>query len=233
MNTRIFSFLLFASFMFYCGCIPLNSHDITDLRGQAAHLQIEYKELKQNQTDLQAKISSMADSLEAVNTLSRGLEAKISSLNQNITCLDHDTAGDVKESKDITVLPSLVYQSAYSDYTAGKYELAYSGFQSFIEKYPDNELVSNAQFYLGECFYSRKLWTEAVKEYEKVENISGTKPDLILSAKFKIALCCENLGLKEEALKLFSSIVEKFPNSSESVTAREKIKIYTGDAENK
>ncbi|MDR0978012.1 MAG: tetratricopeptide repeat protein [Endomicrobium sp.] len=141
--------------------------------------------------------------------------------------LNHAACADLKDSRDTHIL---LFQNAYNDYTAGKYDVAYNGFKSFIEKYPAADIVSNAQFYLGECFYSRKMWIEAAREYEKVENIYSAKPDLISAAKLRAALCYENLGLKEEALKLFSLIVEEFPNSSASLTAKEKVKSYTDTA---
>jgi tol-pal system protein YbgF len=191
-------------------------------------LQIECKELKQNRDDLCTKVESAVNSLETLNVLVQELENKISLLNQTEKYLDKKANGN---TTTVAVLPSSVYQSAYSDYSIGKYELAYTGFQSFLEKYPKAELTPQAQFYLGECFYSRKMWSNAINEYEKVEELYS-KSNLVVSAKFKTALCYENLGMKQKALKLFSSIVKNFPKSPESLTAKEKIKIYT-NVENK
>jgi tol-pal system protein YbgF len=227
MNIR-FIFLLFCFIIIiFSGCIPLNSRDVTDLKGEVAQLQIECKELKQNRTDLYTKVESAVNSLESLNALVHELQSKISLLNQTIK----DFKPDLDNKVNSIVLPSSVYQSAYSDYVSGKYELAYSGFQSFIEKYPNAELAPQAQFYLGECFYSRKMWSNAIKEYEKVEGVYS-KSNLVASAQLKIALCYENLGMKQEALKVFSLIVDNFPKSPEFLTAKEKIKIYT-NAENK
>jgi tol-pal system protein YbgF len=225
-------FFLFCSAIIACsGCIPLNSRDITDLKGEVAQLQIECKELKQNRDDLCTKVESAVNSLETLNILVQELQNKIFLLTQTEKDLKPDSDKKANGNNTVAVLPSSVYQSAYSDYSIGKYELAYSGFQSFLEKYPKAELAPQAQFYLGECFYSRKMWSNAVKEYEKVEELYS-KSNLVVSAKFKIALCYENLGMKQKTLKLFSSIVKNFPKSPESLTAREKIKIYT-NVENK
>lgn len=227
MNIKVI-FLLFCFIIIVCsGCIPLNSRDVTDLKGEVAQLQIECKELKQNRVDLHAKVDSTVNSLESLNALVYELQNKISLLNQTIK----DFKPDLDNKTNSIVLPTSVYQSAYSDYVSGNYELAYSGFQSFIEKYPNAELAAQAQFYLGECFYSRKMWSNAIKEYEKVEGLYS-KSNLVASAQLKIALCYENLGMKQEALKLFSLIVNNFPKSPEFLTAKEKIKTYT-NAENK
>jgi tol-pal system protein YbgF len=224
MNIKVIFLLFCFIIIIICsGCIPLNSRDVTDLKGEVAQLQIECKELKQNH----AKVDAAVNSLESLNALVHELQNKISLLNQTIK----DFKPDSDNKTNSIALPFSLYQSAYSDYVSGKYELAYSGFQSFIEKYPNTELAPQAQFYLGECFYSRKMWSSAIKEYEKVEGLSG-KSNLVPSARLKIALCYENLGKKQEALKLFSLIVDNFPKSSEFLTAEEKIKIYT-NAESK
>jgi tol-pal system protein YbgF len=231
MNTRVV-FLLFCfiiTIIIVCsGCIPLNLRDVTNLKGEVAQLQIECKELKQNRVDLDAKIDSTINSLEFFNILINELQNKIFLLNQTIK----DFKPDLDNKANDIALPSssFIYQNAYNDYVSGKYELAYSGFQSVIEKYPSAELAPHAQFYLGECFYSRRMWSNAIKEYEKVERLYS-KSNLVASAQLKIALCYENLGMKQEALKLFSLIVSNFPKSPEFLTAKEKIKTYT-NAEN-
>jgi TolA-binding protein len=44
--------------------------------------------------------------------------------------LNHAACADLKDSRDTHIL---LFQNAYSDYTAGKYDTAYNGFKSFIE----------------------------------------------------------------------------------------------------
>ncbi|WP_096525517.1 tetratricopeptide repeat protein [Candidatus Endomicrobiellum trichonymphae] len=107
-----------------------------------------------------------------------------------------------------------------------KFDLAYSGFQSFADKYPNAELVPQAQFYMGECFYSMSMWDKALEEYKKVEQRYKKRSDLVSSARLKIALCCQKLDKNEEAIRMFSSIIKDFPQSPESLTAKESIEIY-------
>jgi tol-pal system protein YbgF len=226
MNTKILFSLFCLAIVIFSGCVPLNQDNITDLKGTVAQLQIECKELKENNGRLNKDVDSLVNSVKSLNTLVQGLQSKVSFLNQNEKDLTHSSDNNLNGNKQVpSVLAASVYQSAYSDYSIGKYELAYSGFKSFIEKYPNTELAPQAQFYLGECFYSRKMWEDAIKEYQKVEELYN-RSDQIISAKLKIALCYENLGKKQEALKLFSLIVENFPKRPESLTAKEKIKAY-------
>jgi tol-pal system protein YbgF len=228
MKRRVIFSLFYFIFTVWCGCIPLDSRDITELKGEIAQLKIECKELKQNRMDLIEKVDSTVYSSETLNNTVKGLEEEVSLLKQSIKNFNPNTPID---NTAVSILPSSVYQSAYSDYVAGKYELAYDAFQSFIEKYPNAELAMQAQFYLGEILYSRKMWRNAIEGYEKIKKLYS-KSNLVVSAELKIALCYENLGMNKEALEVFSSIVDNFPNTPEFLTAKEKIKTYN-NVENK
>jgi tol-pal system protein YbgF len=211
--------------VFTVGCIPLNSQEATDLRVEISQLQIQYRELQQNHADLYAKIDSAYTTLDILNAAIQDLQNKEAVLNQNIYDLKTSIANNPKDKQGESLLPSSLYQSAYGDYSMGKFELAYSGFQSFLDKYPNAKLAVQAQFYIGECFYSLGMWEKALNEYKKVEQ-QYKKTYLVPSARLKIALCYELLSKNSEAIKIFSSIVKDFPETSESLTAKEKLKIY-------
>ncbi len=206
---------------FATGCVTLNSNAIMDLKDELSQLQIHDKELRENQADLYIKVAMF----DAFSASLQDLQNKISVLSQEIC--------DCKKSKgdDQFVLPSSIYQSAYGDYLTGKFDLAYSGFQSFIDKYPNAELAPQAQFYIGECFYSMSEWNKALEEYKKVEQHYKKRPDLVSSARLKIALCCQKLGRNEKAIRIFSSIMKDFSQSPESLAAKENIEIYNNAQE--
>jgi tol-pal system protein YbgF len=204
------------------GCVPasVNSREVTSLKDEVSQLQIQYRELQQNHADLYVKVDSSLMSLGALNASMQDLQDKISILNQTVHDLNKKIENDYTES----VLPSSIYQGAYGDYSMGKYDLAYSGFQSFVDKYPNVELAPQAQFYMGECFYSRSMFDKALEEYEKVE-ARYKKSDLVSSARLKIAMCYEMLGKSGKLSNVLLSILKDFPQSPEALTAKEKIRI--------
>ncbi|GHT08689.1 hypothetical protein AGMMS49532_04420 [Endomicrobiia bacterium] len=188
-------------------------------------MQIQNKELRENQFDLYTKADSTYVMFDVLSASLQDLQNKISVLSQAIHDLKVVTDKRSK-SNDQSVLPSFIYQNAYGDYLMAKFDLAYSGFQSFADKYPNAELVPQAQFYMGECFYSMSMWDKALEEYKKVEQRYKKRSDLVSSARLKIALCCQKLDKNEEAIRMFSSIIKDFPQSPESLTAKESIEIY-------
>ncbi|OEG71098.1 hypothetical protein ATZ36_16200 [Candidatus Endomicrobiellum trichonymphae] len=211
---------------FAAGCVTLNSNAITDLKSEVSQLQIQDKEFRENQADLYTKVDSTCAMLDVLSASLQDLQDKIFVLSQAIYDLKIVTDKKSKNG-DQSVLPSsVVYQNAYGDYLMGKFGLAYSGFQSFTDKYSNAELAPQAQFYMGECFYSMSMWDKALEEYKKVEQYYKKRSDLVLSARLKIALCCQKLDKNEEAISMFLSIIKDFPQSPESLTAKENIEIY-------
>jgi tol-pal system protein YbgF len=210
---------------FAVGCVTLNSNSITDLKSKVSQLQIQDKEFRENQADLYMKVDSTYAMIDVLSASLQDLQNKISVLSQAI--YDLEIVTDKKSnSGDQSVPPSSVYQNAYGDFSMGKFDLAYSGFQSFTNKYSNAELAPQAQFYMGECFYSMSMWEKALEEYKKVEQNYKKRSDLVLSARLKIALCCQKLDKNEEAISMFLSIIKDFPQSPESLTAKENIEIY-------
>jgi TolA-binding protein len=84
---------------------------------------------------------------------------------------------------------------------------------------------------MGECFYSKSRWEKALEQYQKIEK-NYKKSDLVSPARLKIALCYEYLERQNDAMNMFASIVKDFPQSPESLTAKEKIRKYN-NAQNK
>ncbi|MDR1259859.1 MAG: tetratricopeptide repeat protein [Endomicrobium sp.] len=195
------------------------SRDIMNLKDELSHLQIQHKELKQDCVDLYAKVDSACEMLEALNISMKDWQGRISVLNQS-----------TDNNIEISTLP-FVYLSAYSDYSVGKFDIAYYGFKTFIDKYPNSEYVPQAQFYMGECFYSKNMLEKALEEYKKVEQYCKTSC-LVPSSRLKIALCYELLGKYDKALNVFSSILKDFPKSPESVMSSEKLETYNNVQKN-
>jgi tol-pal system protein YbgF len=208
---------------FATGCVTLSSNAITNLKSEVSQLQVQDKELLENQVDLYAKVDSTCAMLDVLSASLQDLQNKISVLSQVMHDLKVVTDEKSKSGDQSVVLPSSVYQSAYGDYLKGKFDLANSGFQSFIDKYSDAELAPQAQFYIGECFYSMGMWGKALEEYKKVEQRYKKRSDLVSSARLKIALCYQKLDKNEEAISTYSSIIRDFPQSPESLTAKENI----------
>jgi tol-pal system protein YbgF len=116
------------------------------------------------------------------------------------------------ESAIIPGSPTEIYLQAFADYASGRFERAIDGFQTFLRHYPHNDYAGNAQYWLGECYYSRQEYALAVAAFRKtVESYpqGGKTPDALL----KMATALQQMneaGQAQEALRLLRS---RYPDS--------------------
>ena len=59
-----------------------------------------------------------------------------------------------------------LYNSALSDYNGGQAQLSIQEFQQYLQYYGDTDRASNAQFYIGECYYSQGDYNRAITAYD-------------------------------------------------------------------
>ncbi|MDR3330978.1 MAG: tetratricopeptide repeat protein [Endomicrobium sp.] len=218
--------MFYFAMIFNFGCMSLssNSRMIDELKYDIAQIQIQNKEIQQECIGLHAKVDSVLVITDIFNVAVQDLQNSVSILNQTLSSFGVATNIGKDNFSDCVLLSSL-YRTAYADYSAGKFELAYSELGSFVNKYPNSEYASQAQFYMGECFYCRCMWEQAVDEYVKIEQ-QYKESNLIPSARLKIALCYEMLEKYDDAENIFLSIISHFPNSHEVSVAKEKIRLY-------
>ena len=111
------------------------------------------------------------------------------------------------------------YDRAYNQVLNGDYSLSAQSFRQFLADYPDDPLASNAQYWLGESFYSRGLYREAadafLKTYTDYPNTSKA-PDSLL----KLGLSLGSLGQRDAACATYSELLAKYPETATAVLNR-------------
>ena len=142
-----------------------------------------------------------------------------------------------KESKEekaqlpaVSLSPQEVYNMAYSDYLKGNFQLAIDGFKIYKEQFSESPLADNAQYWIGECYFSQEKFEEAIEEFND-SILNYPHGDKISAAYLKKGLSLLELGKKEEALSVFKLMVSKYPLSEETKLAQEKIKELTQENE--
>lgn len=108
--------------------------------------------------------------------------------------------------------PTELYLQAFSDYASGRFTQAIDGFKAFLRHYPNNDYAGNAQYWLGECYFSRQEYGLAVSTFRKtVESYpqGGKTPDALLKMSTALQLMNEP-GQAQDALRLLRS---RYPDS--------------------
>ena len=90
---------------------------------------------------------------------------------------------------------------------------------SFLERYPSDQLASNAQYWLGESYFVRGQYKEAASAFLKgIQTYArGSKaPDSML----KLAMSLDRLGQRDAACTSFAELQSRFPNAPSHVRNR-------------
>jgi len=118
--------------------------------------------------------------------------------------------------------PDQLFAAAYSDYSRGNYDLAIGEFRQYVETYPTSEMADNAQYWVGECYYGKKKFNEAIAEFEKV-SLLFPKGDKIPAARFKKGMAMMELGQTDAARAEFAAIIRLYKTSNEAVLAKQQL----------
>jgi tol-pal system protein YbgF len=115
-----------------------------------------------------------------------------------------------------------IYDKAFQLFRGGQFEAARAEFSSYLERYPKTDLADNAQFWLGECYYSEKRYQEAITAYEKTIKDYPTS-DKVSSALLKQGMAFVELGDKTAGKILLKKVIKGYPQSNQAKIARNKL----------
>ena len=112
--------------------------------------------------------------------------------------------------------PKDEYDMAYGYVLHKDYALAEQAFRDFLRKYPDEKLVPDAQYWLGESLFQRQRYRDAAESFLAVSTKfehAGKAPDALLRLGQSLAA----LNQKEAACATLAEVGRKFPRASASV----------------
>ncbi|MDJ0837976.1 MAG: tol-pal system protein YbgF [Acidobacteriota bacterium] len=115
-----------------------------------------------------------------------------------------------------------VYQKAYRDLEAMKYEEAEAGFRSITERAPEHKYAPNAMYWLGEVSYSQYNFNHAIVIFQRVLSQypdSNKAPDALL----KLAMSRDRLGQHEEAMDDYRRVIERYPETNAAKLAKTRL----------
>jgi tol-pal system protein YbgF len=211
---------------------------VEQIADQVAQLRRSIDEIKSSNQQTQAAVASKVETINnQIGTVNSGLDLildKISKLSSQLA--------EIKAKQEVEVLkdtqsstpgaapgrpaappsPDQLYNSSYSDYMKGNYDLAIQGFEEYLRIYPDTELSDNAAYWIGECHYVRRKFPEAIVAFDKV---ISTYPD---GDKAPAAMLKKGYSLLEtkqtqEGIRELRGVMQKYPGSDAAQLAKDRL----------
>jgi TolA-binding protein len=201
-----------------------------EVAAQNEQLQIEQKNqnelLRLIRADMQVRFEDLGQKISS-------LEGSLSENKYKLSLIDKKTQEIQDQWKAKAVADSVattqkntqvekLYQIAYGDYTASRWDLAANGFLDLVNQYPESALADEASYWYAECFYGKKDFDKAEQLYSdylrKYRN--GKK---VCPALYKMGLVFEGKKLMEKRKLVWQKLLTTCPGSQEATAAKEKM----------
>lgn len=114
------------------------------------------------------------------------------------------------------------YDRSMQKFKQGDLNGALQGFSHFLAQHQTSDLASNAQYWLGECYYGKKEYERAIEAYDRVKQQYPTSekvPAALLKKGFAY-LALKDHGLASSTLR---QVVDAYPKSPEADKALDKL----------
>jgi tol-pal system protein YbgF len=120
------------------------------------------------------------------------------------------------------VQPQKLFEASRADYYSGNYELAISGFDTFLKYFPKSAQAHEAQLLIGESLFNSKKHIEAVAAYNRViANYPGSPS--VPQAYYKRGTSQQQLGEAAQARESYETVLKQFPDSQAATLAQQRL----------
>lgn len=190
--------------------------------------------IRERTQDTDTRLRSLRDEIDALRATLAALQAQITQIAQtpapNSDPIDLSSATPVGPAGPPApaatppsasgLSPSRMLDSAKSDYFAGQYTLALSGFEAVLRTFPRTESAAEAQFYIGETYSQQKRWLDAVGAYTMVVQNYPTSSN-VPEAYFRRGRAYEDLGQSDAARASWELVVKTYPDTTGATLAKQ------------
>ena len=118
--------------------------------------------------------------------------------------------------------PQRMFNTALADFTAGQWNLCIQGFDYYLRSFSRTDAADDAQWYIGECYYSDGKNVEAIDAYSRVITNFPTG-DRVPDAYYKRGIALSALGNVDRAKESFETLMKMYPDSDLARLAKQRL----------
>ena len=130
---------------------------------------------------------------------------------------------EIDKGTDLPSMPSKnaeqIYKEGLEFLKAQNYNKAEASFDSVLRRFPQDKLAGNAQFWLGEVYYSQGQYKEAAVAFGKVYKNYKEGPKGA-DGLLKLGMSMAQMNNKEAACEAFINMQQEFPKAEERITKK-------------
>ena len=115
------------------------------------------------------------------------------------------------------------YVDGLRRFEKGDYTRAALSLRRFASKHPRDELVPNAQFWIGEAYFAQRKYNEAILAYNEIL-VGWPRSTQVPTALLRQATAFAQLGDKIDARLILKKLIEDHPSTNEAAEAKEQLR---------
>ena len=209
------------------GCMSAQQEQVLkDIKSQLAELQSRQSKTNANLEELSNKFLLLQEQAalnkKGIEELKTMAVPVLPPEELKIIKLETEEAKKGTKKTESASSPEALYNEAQNLFIAGRLPESAEQFTDFVERYPRHSLADNAQYWIGEVYYSQKDYQKAAIEFKKViDNYPNENkaPDALLKAGFSYI----ELNNNEKAIEALKMVVEQYPASEAAAKAKVKL----------
>jgi tol-pal system protein YbgF len=235
----------------WAGALPASAgmFDDDEARRQIADVRRQVEAQAKTLARIESEVTDKKALLELVNQI-EALKGEIASLRGQLEVASNRVEGLDKRQKDLYVdldtrlrkfetaradtdkaqataqaaaaAEQQAYESGLNQFKANNYGSAIQTLQSFISSYPQSQLASSAQYWIGNAHYALRDYKSAISAQQKlIANWpeSTKAPDAMLN----IASSQGEMGDPNGSRNTLRTLVSKYPNSPAAEQAKQRL----------
>ena len=200
---------------------------IAELKGVIEEQNHQIKSLKDKQKLLYIDIDSRLVELESQKTASQSSNTTTPSNQNQTVVVDEDYTQSNVETNVLDNKPVLStyqddYDIAFAHLRAGRFLESARAFEDFIQTYPQNELTDNAYYWLGESYYVKRQYPQALAAFQ---SLTTKFPDSSKASDswLKIGYSYYEMDDLDKAETNLQKVVDSYPNTSIARLAKNRL----------
>jgi tol-pal system protein YbgF len=200
---------------------------VNDLRGP----------IQQNLASTGARFDTMTTQIQALSDSLDETKARLSKLSDQMAQMQRimetppaqpNPAGGTPPGPGTPPTPPVpdadsLYSQGLSSYNGGQWDLSIQAFQEYLKYYKDTDRASNAQFYIGECYWGQGDYNKAIEAYDLCSEKYPTG-NKAAAAQLKKGFSLLALDQRAAGIRELKSVIQRFPDSHEAVLASQRLK---------
>jgi tol-pal system protein YbgF len=199
------------------------------------NLGADLKAVRERTQDTDTQLRKLADEVDALRSTITSLPSLLSSApappptetsaldpNAPVPVAGVPPAAGSTPPSTVGLFPGRMLNTAKSDYFAGAYTSAITGFEQLLKMFPQTEAAAEAQFLLGETYYQLKRWQDASNAYSvAIQNYPRSSQ--VPESYYKRGKAQESLAQLDLARASYEQLIKTYPDTPSAGLAKQAL----------